>query len=54
MYRHTLTDMRKAFNNGDAPTTHRLYQGDARSFPYVPDKSVHLVATSPPYWTLKR
>ena len=35
-------------------TTHRLILGDARSFPYVPDESVHLVVTSPPYWTLKR
>ena len=36
------------------PTTHRLYQGDARSFPYIPDESIHLVITSPPYWNLKR
>jgi len=35
-------------------TTHRLYQGNARSFPYVEDASVHLVVTSPPYWRLKR
>lgn len=40
--------------SGDAPTTHRLYQGDARSFPYLDDRSVHLVVTSPPYWKLKR
>jgi len=46
--------MRNASNNGDTPTIHRLYQGDARSFPYVADESVHLVATSPPYWKLKR
>ena len=35
-------------------TRHRLFQGDARSFPQIPDTSVHLVVTSPPYWTLKR
>ena len=35
-------------------TTHRLILGDARSFPYIDDESVHLVVTSPPYWTLKR
>ncbi|MDD5555693.1 MAG: site-specific DNA-methyltransferase [bacterium] len=35
-------------------TVHRLIQGDARWMPYVPDKSIHLVVTSPPYWTLKR
>jgi len=35
-------------------TTHQLIQGDARSIPHVADESVHLVLTSPPYWTLKR
>lgn len=35
-------------------TTHRLYQGDARRFPYIGDESLHLVLTSPPYWKLKR
>jgi len=28
--------------------------GDARSFPYIPDETIHLVVTSPPYWTLKK
>lgn len=37
-----------------AATTHRLIQGDARRTPYIDDESVHLVLTSPPYWTLKR
>jgi site-specific DNA-methyltransferase (adenine-specific) len=35
-------------------TTHRLIHGDARSLASIPDQSVHLVVTSPPYWTLKR
>ncbi len=35
-------------------TTHSLFWGDARHFPYIPDNSVHLVVTSPPYWNLKR
>jgi len=35
-------------------TTHRLIQGDAREMSYIKDESVHLVVTSPPYWTLKR
>lgn len=35
-------------------TTHRLVQGDARHAPFVKDSSVHLVVTSPPYWTLKK
>ena len=35
-------------------TTHQLIQGDNRSLPFLPDGSVHLVITSPPYWSLKR
>lgn len=35
------------------PTQHRLVLGDARSMGSVEDESVHLVVTSPPYWTLK-
>lgn len=35
-------------------TTHRLIQADARELDFIPDGSVHLVVTSPPYWTLKR
>ncbi len=34
-------------------TTHRLHLGDARDLSWIPDTSVHLVVTSPPYWTLK-
>lgn len=34
-------------------TTHKLYLGDSRDLSYIPDKSVHLVLTSPPYWNLK-
>ena len=36
------------------PTSHRLILGDSRCIDSVPDESVHLVVTSPPYWTLKR
>lgn len=36
------------------PTTHRLRLGDARKLSFLDDESVHLVVTSPPYWTLKR
>ena len=35
-------------------TVHRLVQGDARDLSFIPDESIHLVVTSPPYWTLKR
>ena len=34
-------------------TTHKLRQGDARDLSHIEDESVHLVVTSPPYWTLK-
>src|SRR4051794_16490300 len=35
------------------PTSHDLYRHDSRSFGQLPPNSVHLVLTSPPYWTLK-
>jgi DNA modification methylase len=36
------------------PTSHELVLGDARLAAALPENSVHLVVTSPPYWTLKR
>lgn len=41
-------------NVEEIPTLHRLVQGDARDLSFIPAESVHLVVTSPPYWTLKR
>jgi len=35
-------------------TSHRLIHGDTRSLSFITDESVHLVLTSPPYWSLKR
>jgi site-specific DNA-methyltransferase (adenine-specific) len=35
-------------------TAHRLHLGDARDLSWIEDGAVHLVVTSPPYWTLKR
>lgn len=35
------------------PTSHAVHQGDARSMSFLAPNSVHLVVTSPPYWTLK-
>jgi site-specific DNA-methyltransferase (adenine-specific) len=35
-------------------TTHKLILGDSRRMDFLPDKSVHLIVTSPPYWNLKR
>lgn len=36
-----------------ASTTHTLINGDSRNLSLIPDKSVHLIITSPPYWQLK-
>ncbi|HEV2387216.1 MAG TPA: site-specific DNA-methyltransferase [Candidatus Acidoferrales bacterium] len=33
--------------------SHVIHRGDARQLDWIPDESVHLVLTSPPYWTLK-
>ncbi len=39
----------------NVPTTHhRLIGGDARDLSFLRDESLHLIVTSPPYWTLKR
>ena len=35
-------------------TEHRLRLGDARDLSWIPNGSVHLIVTSPPYWTLKK
>jgi len=37
----------------EIPTSHQLYQADARAMSFLPPKNVHLIVTSPPYWTLK-
>lgn len=34
-------------------TVHRLHLGDARDLSWIRNESVHLIVTSPPYWTLK-
>ena len=34
-------------------TKHNVYCADARDLSFIPDASVHLVLTSPPYWNLK-
>src|SRR5205814_1925333 len=35
------------------PTQHNLYRADSRTIDFLASESVHLVITSPPYWTLK-
>jgi len=37
----------------DLPTSHDLHRHDARDLSMIQPESVHLVVTSPPYWTLK-
>ena len=34
-------------------TTHRVCCADARDLSWLAEESIHLVVTSPPYWTLK-
>jgi len=36
------------------PTEHTLNLGDARKLDWLPDNSLHLVVTSPPYFNLKK
>lgn len=38
----------------EMPSRHRMLRGDARYLSQVVKEPVHLVVTSPPYWTLKR
>lgn len=42
------------FEHDQSTTTHRLIQADARNIAFIPDESIHLIVTSPPYWKLKR
>ena len=37
----------------EVETHHALVLGDSRAMDNIPDESVHLAVTSPPYWTLK-
>lgn len=36
------------------PTKHQMFLRDARRLSFIKRESVHLVLTSPPYWTLKK
>lgn len=38
----------------DIITIQHLHKGDARDLDWISDASIHLVVTSPPYWTLKK
>ena len=53
-YRDTNEELRRApWPSPFDATTHQLSLGDARDLSSIPNASVHLVVTSPPYWTLK-
>jgi DNA modification methylase len=34
-------------------TYHKIIIGDSRNMEEIPDQSVHIIITSPPYWQLK-
>ena len=51
--RKAAADLQEESRNSGAPVHIRLHNGDARELDWIPDASVHLVVTSPPYWTLK-
>jgi len=51
---HNKKPNNKNKNIIETETSHRLILGDARDMSYIPDKSIHLVVTSPPYWKLKK
>ena len=37
----------------EVSSDHRIFRGDARDLSGLAERSIHLVVTSPPYWTLK-
>jgi site-specific DNA-methyltransferase (adenine-specific) len=53
LLRANLTYRSTAWPGPYDQTSHRLHLGDARDLSWLPSESVHLVVTSPPYWTLK-
>jgi modification methylase len=50
--RKAAADLHEATSK-NASVSIQLRQGDARELDWLPDASVHLIVTSPPYWTLK-
>lgn len=56
---HELLSLNEYYRNNPWPepydsTTHTLRAADSRDLSYLGDESVHLVVTSPPYFTLKK
>lgn len=52
-YLETLPEAPELTRQTKNTTHHKLIIGDSRLMKEVPDESVHLVVTSPPYWQLK-
>jgi DNA modification methylase len=50
----SLARRAEARRDGGSSVRVQLRLGDAREIDWIADESVHLVVTSPPYWTLKR
>ena len=50
----TATECSNSQDYARPQTLHRLHLGDAREMDWIPNESIHLVVTSPPYWTLKK
>ncbi len=53
MARNSAESARVAAAVHEVATAHRIFRGDARDLSVLADGSIHLVVTSPPYWTLK-
>ena len=53
MARDAADSARVAAAVGEVPSDHLILPGDARDLSRLADRSVQLVVTSPPYWTLK-
>ena len=45
--------MESCLRRNDKMTQHKIIIGDSRCMREVPNESVHLIITSPPYWQLK-
>ncbi len=46
-----MTDVERVLHR--VPSEHKLVLGDAREMGFLDKESIHLVLTSPPYWSLK-
>lgn len=50
--KHLMAEIEAAVQS--LPTRHEMFLHDARKMSFVKSESVHLIVTSPPYWTLKK